>query len=145
MGMKYRDYSSDSGEEYEGTRRRRGERRILSDSKSKKSLSDFQFERPDPITAAKTKANRERQRRERLNERCIVSPAIANVFYDVTLLWTPLPPPFFSSFSWQTCTSVTQSFVAAAAMRPSRCNLALTKTCSSYKRPCIPQSSLCLQ
>lgn len=76
MGMKYRDYSTDSGEEYEGTRRRRGERRILSDSKSKKSLSDFQFERPDPITAAKTKANRERQRRERLNERCIVSPTM---------------------------------------------------------------------
>ena len=63
-----RDYSSDSDEEYAGVRTRR-DRRGLSDTKYKKNLADFHFERPDPITAAKNKANRERQRRERLNDR----------------------------------------------------------------------------
>ena len=64
-----RDFSSDSDEEYEGARRRRSDKRGTSDAKQKRGLSDFHMERPDPITAAKNKANRERQRRERLNDR----------------------------------------------------------------------------
>lgn len=68
-----RDYSTSSDEEFEGPRRRRGNRG-LSDPKYKKSLSDFHFERPDPITAAKNKATRERQRRERLNDRSVHLP-----------------------------------------------------------------------
>ena len=60
-----REWSSDSG----------GESQELRHKRERRSYADL-GEKPDPTTAARTKASRERQRRERLNDRSGTCPSM---------------------------------------------------------------------